>query len=259
MGSFTAVSYNVRHAVLDDDENSWSNRRNGVVTRLKDADADIIALQECVGQQHTDIAAALPEYEWIGVADTPGTGEHNPIGYGSGLTLTEAKTVWLSKSGEPESVGWDAAYPRVATEARFRDAAGETEITAYSLHFDHRGRRARLRSADLLRRRVDSLPESHSVIVMGDCNATPDDPAYHRLVADGFDRQLTDARELGKSHSGPATTHTDFKNLRSGQRIDHIFVTPDVTVPQYDVDATKEADRYPSDHLPVTINFHCYQ
>jgi endonuclease/exonuclease/phosphatase family metal-dependent hydrolase len=92
---------------------------------------------------------------------------------------------------------------------------------------------------------------------MGDCNATPGDPAYNRLVADGFDRQLIDSRELGKSRSGPATTHTDFEELRSGQRIDHIFVTRDVTVSTYTIDATKETDRYPSDHLPVVIEFRC--
>jgi endonuclease/exonuclease/phosphatase family metal-dependent hydrolase len=257
MEPFTAVSYNVRHAVLDDDENCWSNRRDGVISRLQDANPDIIALQECVGQQHTDIAVELPDYEWVGVADTPGTGEHNPIGYGPRLTLTEARTVWLSESGEPERVGWDAAFPRAATEAQFRDDAGKTEITAYSLHFDHRGERARLRSAGLLRRRIDSLPKTHSVILMGDCNATPGDPAYNRLVADGFDRQLIDSRELGKSRSGPATTHTDFEELRSGQRIDHIFVTQDVTVSTYTIDATKETDRYPSDHLPVVIEFRC--
>lgn len=251
----TVVTYNVRHAVLDDGQDAWEQRRAGVVERLRAADPDLIALQECAGDQQGDIETALPEYEWIGVARTPGSGEHNPVGVGPRLSVVDGTTDWLSASGDPGSVGWDGAYPRVLTTAHLRDAVTERVLTVYNTHFDHVGRRARVESARLLRERVDTLPTDRPAVAVGDFNAGPETVVYERMLQEGPGRSLVDTRRVAREVAGPETTLTDFADLRPGRHIDHVFVTQTCEVHRHAVDATRVDGRFPSDHLPVCVEF----
>lgn len=251
MRTLTVVTYNVHHAALDENGRSWDRRRVPVTRRLREAQADIICLQECTGQQHVELAKALPGYEWVCVADSPGSGEHNPIGYGSDLRLLGAETTWLSESGEPGSVGWDGGYPRVVSEAQFGHQPTGLEFGVYNTHFDHLGSRARHMSARRVRERVDSLPAGRPAIVAGDFNTEPGTVAYEQLVSNEYDRRLVDARTVASGTAGPETTFTDFTALKPDREVDHVFLTPAFEVNSYTVDATRVRGQFPSDHLPV--------
>lgn len=253
MGTVTVGTYNVRHAVLDDDEHTWETRRDGVVGRIEQGALDIIGVQECTGEQHAELAASLPAYDWVGVADDPGSGEHDPIGYGPEWACDDSETIWLSESGNPESVGWDAAYPRVLTRTTLRNRTTELRLTVFNTHFDHIGQQARLESARRVRSALDKRPSEQPAVLLGDLNAEPDSPAYEQLLADDYKRSLSDARIVAAQTAGPATTLTDFESLRPDRQVDHIFVTPEWTVSEYRVDATKSNGQYPSDHLPVIV------
>lgn len=251
MRTLTVVTYNVHHAALDEKGRSWDRRRDPVARRLREAGADIICVQECTGQQHTELAATLPGYQWVGVADSPGSGEHNPIGYTSDLQLLDADTIWLSESGQPGSVGWDGGYPRVVTDAQFKHQPTGLEFEAYNTHFDHLGTRARHESAKRIRERVDTLPGERPAIVAGDFNAEPGTAAYERLVSDEYERTLVDARTVAAGTAGPETTFTDFTALKPDREVDHVFLTPAFEVESYTVDTTRVRGQFPSDHLPV--------
>jgi endonuclease/exonuclease/phosphatase family metal-dependent hydrolase len=244
--TITVVTYNVRHAVLDDGVDAWDRRRERVVGRLRAAEPDLIALQECAGDQHADLAAALPEYEWVGVAADPGSGEHNPVGVGPRLSAVDWGTEWLSESGRPGTTGWDASYPRVLTTVHLRDPESGRRLTAFNTHFESAGR---------LRERIDGLPDDRPAVAAGDFNAEAGTDAYERLLDGAFRRPLVDARAAAGSVSGPATTLTDFTDLRPGRRVDHVLLTADCDVGRYAVDATTVDGRYPSDHLPVVVEF----
>ncbi len=252
MQRLTVMTYNVRHAVLDEAPDTWERRQPGVAERVRTADPDVVGLQESTGEQHDDIAAALSAYSWVGIADEPGTGEHNPIGYGPGLTLLDTETIWLSESGSPGSVGWDAAYARVLTEARLRDEASGLTFTTYNTHFDHIGTEARKESARRLRERIDA--RDGPVVVLGDLNTRPGRAAYDRLVHGDFRRPLADVRNAADSVDGPATTLTDFAELREDRRVDHVLATPEFDVQTVTVDDTRFEGRFPSDHLPVVAD-----
>ncbi len=252
MGTVTVMSYNVRHAVLDDGEHAWDNRREGAAERVRTAAPDVIGFQECTGEQHAQLAADLPAYEWLGVADDPGSGEHTPIGYGERWGCTRTETVWLSESGAVASVGWDAEYPRVMTNATFRSRADGRVLTIFNTHFDHVGERARVESAGVVRRELNCLPTERPAIVLGDFNAEPGTEAYETLVSNEFDRKLVDARTAAEETVGPATTLTDFESSRN-RVLDHVFVTDGWRVRRYSVDDTKVNGTYPSDHLPVVV------
>jgi endonuclease/exonuclease/phosphatase family metal-dependent hydrolase len=252
MKTVTGMTYNVRHAVLDDGENAWENRREGVSERIQTAAPDIVSVQECTGDQHTELAADLPAYEWVGVADDPGSGEHTPIGYDDSWECERTKTVWLSESGAVASVGWDAEYPRVLTKATFRSRTDGTILTVFNTHFDHIGEQAQIESARLVRREIDSIPMERPAIALGDFNVEPGTKAYDTLVSDEFDRNLLDARTAAKETAGPTTTVTDFDS--PGTRVlDHVLVTDGWHIRQYSVDDTKVNGTYPSDHLPVVV------
>lgn len=254
MEPFTVLTYNVRHATLDDGRDAWPRRRPGVRTLLCGVEPAVIALQESTGDQHADIAADLPAYDWVGVAEQPGSGEHNPIGAAASFEIRDSETTWLSETPTVAgSVGWDAAYARALTRVTLEAETGQS-LTVFNTHFDHRGREARAESARLVRRRVDALPPDRPVVVLGDLNCRPGSTPYAVLTGEAFDRSLRDARRAADTVEGPETTVTTFTALDPGRRLDHVFVTEDLDVQRYAaLDRTDDAGRYPSDHLPVAV------
>jgi len=248
------LTYNVRHAAIDDGPDAWERRRPGVAARLDAADADVVGLQECGPDQHADVDADLPGYRWCGVAEAARSGENNPVGVGPRLSVRGSETAWLSESGSPRSVGWDAEYTRVLTTAHLRDGATGRDLTVFNTHFDHVGTRARVESATVLRERIDDLPSDRPAVVVGDLNAEPGRASYERLLDSEFDRRLRDARTVADVVDGPSTTLSDFVDLRPDRRIDHVLVTDGVGVERYAVDTTTAGGRFPSDHLPVVVD-----
>jgi endonuclease/exonuclease/phosphatase family metal-dependent hydrolase len=249
MAAFAVVSYNIRHAVLDDGEHAWANRREAVFELLDALDPDVLGLQESTGDQHEEVAAGLPGYEWAGVADDPGSGEHNPIGVGDRFALAGAESTWLSESREEGSVGWDGSFARVATRVELRDRETDRDLAVINTHFDHKGPTARAESARLLREQVDALDAE--AVVLGDFNSKPDSEPYGILAGDGYERGLTDARDRAATVEGPGTTITDFEALDPDRELDHVFVTDGLAVDAYRVVDRTADGRYPSDHLPL--------
>lgn len=251
MAPVTLMTYNVRHAILDDDVHSWGNRRAGVAERVRAGDPDVLAVQECTGEQQAELAADL-DYEFVGVADEPGSGEHVPVGVRSPWEVLDCETTWLSESGDPGSVGWDAEYPRVVTTVTLRHQRGQ-RLTVCNTHFDHIGERARQESARLLRERVDAQPANRPVVVLGDFNAEPGSEPYELLTGPDFERALRDAQTVAAERTGPEATFTEFESVTDGKTLDHVFVTTDLDVQRFSVDPTRVDGEFPSDHLPVAV------
>jgi endonuclease/exonuclease/phosphatase family metal-dependent hydrolase len=247
---FVVLSYNVRHQVLDDGPNRWRRRRDAVVDRLRAVSPDIIGLQESAGAQQRDIERAL-DYRWYGVTEDLESGEHNPIGIGPRFVAHDAHTTWLSPTPDVQSVGWDGAYPRVLTQGLLEDTGTGRSLAVYNTHFDHKGPEARTRSARRIRERVDSLPADTDAVVLGDFNCCPGSKPYGILSAADGRRRLRDARTVAATVDGPTTTVTDFEALDPDRRLDHVFVTPGLSVESYRIDGHTADGRYPSDHLPV--------
>jgi endonuclease/exonuclease/phosphatase family metal-dependent hydrolase len=249
------MSYNVRHAILDEGQNAWMNRRKAVIKVIQSYEPAILGLQESTGTQHKSIQEALSNYEWVGMADNPGSGEHNPIGYTTRFDLEDTDTIWLSETpNTPKSIGWDANYPRVLTTAMLRDRKVEQSLTVFNTHFDHRGSEARRQSARLIRKQIDTIPHRQTIVV-GDFNCSNGDTPYEMLTDDKFKRTVVDARYVAHKIHGPKTTLSDFTALCPDRRVDHIFVNSDFTVCRYVVCThTDRDDRYPSDHLPVIVD-----
>jgi len=250
MSAFAVVSYNIRHATLDEGRDAWPRRKAAVFELLGDLDPDLLGLQESTGDQHVEVQRHLSGYEWAGVGEA-GSGEHNPVGVCDRFTLRETETAWLSETPDVAgSVGWDASFARVVTQLRLQDTVTGRELAVLNTHFDHQGPHARKESARLLRERVDDL--DCEGVVLGDFNARPDSQPHGVLTGNSYDRPLADARTRASTVEGPATTVTDFESPDPDRELDHVFVTDGLAVDRYRVcDRVREGGRYPSDHLPV--------
>ncbi|MEW6198152.1 MAG: endonuclease/exonuclease/phosphatase family protein [Planctomycetota bacterium] len=249
---FRVMSFNIRTADADDGVNAWPPRREVVVATIQAHAPDILGLQEVLASQGDELRAALPDYGFVGVGRDDGqqAGEFVPILYRrQRLTLLEAGHFWLSdQPTQPGSVGWDAALPRMATWARLRcNDAPWHEIHVVNTHLDHRGAQARLESARLLRRLVESLG-GLPILLLGDFNCPPGSAPYRVLTAG-----RGDLAELSDAHAaaGNVGTYHAFTGQPGVGRIDWILVNRRLRTLTADVDRAQRDGRYPSDHFPV--------
>ena len=252
------MSYNVRYDNPSDDTYVWRDRRDAVASVVRFHGPALVGLQEALRDQLRDLRDRLSDdYDWLQAGRRPPqakAGEFAAIGYdATRFGLVDEWTLWLSESGEPGAVGWDAMLPRLVRYVKLHDDDTDTTLFLFTTHFDHAGQRARVESAELLRSQVDEVPSNVPVVVVGDFNARAVDPAYERLVRDDDRRRLLDAHVVADSgHHGPETSVTDFTGLVPDRKIDHVFVTSDVEVLAHGTCSDTHGDGlYPSDHLPV--------
>lgn len=253
------MTYNIRFDNPADGVHAWPNRKELVASVIRFHKADIIGVQEALEHQIQDLMELLPGYDWVGVGRNEDEGgEFSAILYRSSVvTVKAAQTFWLSESpDEPGSQSWDSSLPRIATWAHFVTSSEERELFVLNTHFDHRGEQARLESAHLIKEQTSRLANGLPVIVMGDLNATSEQPPLALLS----DTPLPDGRSLHdgfvhslQPHHGPASTWTGFTKIEADRRIDYIFASEDLPINYHAILTDKLEDRYPSDHLPVLV------
>lgn len=251
LGQNSAMSFNIRYDNPDDGMNAWSNRKEEVVELIGKFHPDFIGIQEALPNQVNYISENLDGYEFIGHGrDGVNTdSEATPIFYNSEMfELVDQKIFWLSDTPDKISRGWDAALNRISVYGKFRNKKTEEVFHIINTHFDHQGETARLRSADLL---TDFIRQqqlaNEKIVLMGDLNATPDDPPIMALRKD-----LQDAGE----NENLKGTFTGFNTeVPATNRIDYIFVK-NLEVKKYQcIDLKRKNGLYPSDHFPVYIEF----
>jgi len=253
------MTYNIRFDNPADGVHAWPNRKELVASVIRFHKVDIIGIQEALEHQIQDVIDLLPGYDWVGVGrDEDGGGEFSAILYRSSVVAVKAaQTFWLSETpDEPGSKSWDSSLPRIATWAHFVTSSDGRELFVLNTHFDHRGEQARLESARLIKEQVSKLAYGLPVIVMGDLNATAEQPPLvllsdtplsdGRSLHDGFDHSI-------QPHHGPASTWTGFTKIEAERRIDYIFASEDLPIHYHAILTDKLEDRYPSDHLPVLV------
>ncbi len=247
------MSFNIRCIHMADGADMWFFRSKEVGDYILRHDPDVMGLQEVKALQIQDLKRMLPEYASFGKPRGDGRlfGERCLIFYKKKrLELLRHDTFWLSKTPEKEgSASWDSMFPRIVTWGEFRDRASGKKFFVFNTHFDHVGKKARLKSAGILSKKVDEIAGHSPVVVTGDFNATPDSKPY-KVMAENF----RDGRKV--SQSGPRGPYATSRSFLPGsgpkKRIDYIFVTGGVNVLSYAVlDDTYGNDRRPSDHMGV--------
>ena len=262
-----AVSFNIRFDPVNEnssiDPNGWTNpdgpRRDLVVDVITEMDADVIGVQEALDPQVVDLTSALPSYGFFGVGrdDGAAAGEYAGIFYRrSRLSLLDGGHFWLSETPElPGTVFEGSAAIRMATWVRLCDGVADREFVLLNTHWDHVSQESRELSAALIRQRLATIASEVPVVVTGDLNAWPENPAIGILL----DAEPVQTPQLidGYRQANPAIEEEEgtvhyFLGITTGLRIDFVlhdegFQTVDTQIVRTHVD-----ERYPSDHYPVT-------
>lgn len=253
--SFVRVmTFNIRYNEPRDGVNAWPNRKQKVADVIRFHKADLVGVQEALIGQLEDLEKLLSSFAWCGVGRTDGKhdGEFSAILYKKArFKLLECKTFWLSPTPEiAGSKGWDAAYPRVVTFAKFRDNLSKKTFYHFNTHFDHIGVKARFESAKMIIGRIRNASSGIQSVLTGDLNVKEDSEAYKTLTA--ADSGLKDARYISRNgHFGGNSTFNAFKEMQPANKIDYVFVTPGIQVFEHGVLSDNWDGLWASDHLPV--------
>lgn len=247
-----AATYNIRMNTPQDSINAWPNRAQLVRELVRFHEWDIFGTQEGFIGQLNDLAQ-MDEYAWTGVGRDDGRqkGEHSAIFYRRDrFELLDKGDFWLSETPDRPSYGWDATIRRICSWGKFRDRITRGEFYFFSVHFDHRAKVARPESSKLIVKKIEEITGGATTILVGDMNSTPETEAYAIL-----DATLIDTRKAVETPYGPVGTSGGFfaGGRPTDNRIDYLFVTPDVKVLKHGVLTDFREGRFYSDHLPVMV------
>jgi endonuclease/exonuclease/phosphatase family metal-dependent hydrolase len=247
------MTFNIRYGTAPDGENAWPHRRELAIKVIRDEAPDILGLQEALRSQLDELCEALPEYDKVGVGrEKEGGGEYSALLFRkSRFDLSSAGTFWLSaKPDEPGSHTWGNELPRIATWARLLDRTNGQRILAANTHWDHQSQPARLQGGELMGERIRELSRAgEPVVVTGDFNAAPDNPAFQKLLAGA---ELKDTFRLKHPDEKDVHTFNGFGKGNSPFKIDAVLINDKWQVDDAEIVRTKEGERFPSDHFPVT-------
>lgn len=256
------MSFNIRYGTAKDGDNAWDKRKEFLAETVAAFEPDLLGTQETLAGQRDFLASKLTGYtaHAAGRDDGKDAGEMAAVFYRTDrFEKLDGGHFWFSQTpNKAGSKGWDAALPRVATWVKLKDRAapGGKPVLFLNAHLDHRGQKARIESARLIRQRAAELGKGCRVIVTGDFNAGEGSAPYTALFADA-DRTpfpLVDTfRTAHPTRDKQEGTFTGFNATQiGGDRIDWIACSRDWEVRLAAIDRTARDGRTPSDHFPVT-------
>ncbi len=254
------MSFNIRYGAARDGENQWKNRSYLVAETIKMFAPDLLGGQEVLKFQAEFLKQVLPNFGFHGVGREDGIakGEYVPIMYRKErFKLSDSGHFWLSDTPAiAGSKSWDSSLPRMVSWVELNDMRNDgAKLIFLNTHFDHRGPKARLESARLIRKRAEEIMgRGIPFVITGDFNTTEDNQPYQELISgsQGNNVPILDSfRQANRQRSPNESTMSRWEGKREGTRIDWVLHSGEFTTLQSVINYTHEDDRYPSDHYPV--------
>ncbi|HRZ42940.1 MAG TPA: endonuclease/exonuclease/phosphatase family protein [Bacteroidales bacterium] len=243
------ATFNIRMATSADGENEWKYRVPLVEQALKAEHPDVIGFQEVLHTQLLDLQRILPDYNHYGVGreDFEEKGEYAAIFYRKDrFALIEGNTFVLAPDTlAVGALGWDAVCTRIVTWVMLEDIKTKTRFCFFNTHFDHIGKVAHQKSAELLVQKALQKAVNCPVIITGDFNATPTSEAYAIMT-----QSFTDSRTIARKVNAVPYTYQGFRKIPTDQYclIDYIFVTGQFKVKRYRTLCPEQNGVLVSDH-----------
>lgn len=247
------ATYNVRTDTDTDVDNPWTARREMITDMVEKHGFELFGIQEGKDNQVVDLATRLPQFKHFGAGRNNGlTGEHVEIFYRTDLfEVLETGDFWLSPRPESPGPGWDASLNRICTWGRFKQLSTGTEFYVFNTHIDHQGAIAQRESTALLLKMIPKIAGNYPALLSGDFNYDQNGENYKTLNTSAI---LRDCYTKAENPNAPNGTLNLFDvNRKTKARIDHVFVTPQFNVEQYDILIDTYNGKIPSDHYPVRV------
>ncbi|MEN6307902.1 MAG: endonuclease/exonuclease/phosphatase family protein [Anaerohalosphaeraceae bacterium] len=259
------MTFNIRYGSANDGDNHWQHRRESLFAQVKQISPDVLGLQEALDFQIQEIRKAVPGYDFVGVGRDDGqkAGEYSPILYRKDrFKMADSGTFWFSNS--PWVVGsmhWGNKLPRICTWARLIDKKTGKGLYAFNLHIDHQSAPSRVKSTELLSRKVAAREHAEPFVVTGDFNAAPDSPEILYLLGLS-DRKtplpMMDVLAAANPEQAKQGSFHDFKGNTDGVRIDYILTAPETAIIDAQIQNQPVEGRFTSDHYPVTARLRLF-
>ena len=243
------MSFNVRTPVDTEPGRRWEDRREAMVSLLREQHPAVFGTQELVEKQADYLVEQLPGYRWFGQGRRGGSGdEHMGVFYDSAqLRVVESGDFWLSDTPEVAgSITWGNLMPRMVSWALFQRQADGQRFYLFNTHLPYRqeDEPRRVRAARLIAERLAKLPADIPVVLTGDFNTEPGSDTYATFTA-----ALGDARRLAGKVDGPRLTFHNFSGTPTVE-LDWILVRG-FTVDRFRTLDDTPGGVLPSDHYPV--------
>jgi endonuclease/exonuclease/phosphatase family metal-dependent hydrolase len=254
--TLSIMTYNIRGALYEDGQNSWSFREPLNIRLLQQRAPDLIGFQEVHQENFSILQASLVGYAHI--AGTP-YNDDPPFQFpaiawkSSRLRLLDTGGFWLSETPDRHSRSWDTNCIRSATWVKLEWVDAKTTFLHLNTHLDHISELARVEGAKLICRFLDQV--KMPLIVTGDFNCPPDSATYRQFLENGFIDAYT---AVGKTSS--RWTYHGYQGSAyiphqlDYDRIDWILLRDwdtQVTVTGCIIVEDAQPPLYPSDHYPV--------
>ena len=229
-------------------------RINRVLTMIRSHMPDTVGVQEATTNWMNTLKKELGDvYEFVGEGRDGGTkGEHSAIGYKKSVyRLVETDTFWLSDTPEQVSKVPESSLNRVFTYALLERISDGVQVMVVNTHFEHTSDAARERQAEVLAAYLQKWA-GYPLILTGDFNTKPGTTAYNIVRGGGVEN----CSSLARIKTSPATAVTFNNYGKSNSVIDFVFTNQNaIVVEDYRVCDEQIDGNYPSDHLPVLVEY----
>jgi endonuclease/exonuclease/phosphatase family metal-dependent hydrolase len=252
------VTYNMLFNLYDHnlaEENRWPNRLPRIVELINEMQPDIIDTQELYPTQVKEIVALLEnEYAFF-------AGQKDPNGESYGIFYRKDRFELLAEK---------INYP--LSMVQLKDLKTDKIFYVFNTHMPLANIEKREANARKIIQEINSIAKEMPVILTGDLNTFPgrleieglpfyDGDYIHRILSSGFLKNAQQQALLG--HFGPLSSFTNngkdgdpFQGTGTpGVMLDTIYVSNAVTVLTHGVEKGTVGGHFPSDHMPLVIDF----
>lgn len=230
----------------------WRERRPLVEHELRALRPDVLGLQEvnrAIDQDHALAALDGSEPEYL-VHRASETVHARYPRHWDGVVLLMARTTGRVLFHQARRL----TYQRVVQALGITRSTGAS-VTIVNTHLHHpkglAGQRMRLRQVSDVLRLVETFPPTGATVLLGDLNATPNEPALGLLFAEGF-RSATREMGLGDLPTFPSGLIAPTIYRGPGVTIDYVLVRGMVSVLDarlaFDQPSAQDPGLFPSDH-----------
>ena len=227
----------------------WAERLPLLLADMAALQPDLIGLQEAVYPMQQDrLLGAAGEASYEAVRGWAGRPEYgNSLLVHSPLAVTDVDRL-------------DLGLSRAAHRVQIVLSEGSTLVFAVThLHHLTGDHEARLRQVDALLPWLDDSPAHDAMIVVGDFNARPGDPAHARMAAAGFRSAFAEANGAEPEVTWPSGLQAPAMDADGEPGcLDYIWVRGAVQVDDarlvFDRPAVGDPTLYPSDHLGIAAH-----
>lgn len=246
------MSFNLRAAHIDADENRWDNRRPAVNAMIKDRTPVLLGVQECDYLQREHILADNPAYGAIGVGFGGPTEEceEDIIFYiKDSLDVISSGTFYLTNTPDlPSKMGQTNHY-RVCTWALVRLKADGKQIYHFNTHLDT-NESIQAPEMAVIFDKIQSINTANlPIFLTADWNCEENSTVFSGIRGAGFKSARQEAA-VGDSHK----TFNGFGRYGNGQTLDHCWFKGFGGVNRFTTIRDKYAGvPYISDHYPIEI------